>query len=599
MSAEERGAADSTVPADRDRRRAVALAAWSAGVVATGSISARVRGVHRRPALRTSPIAASASAHTAPPVSATSTQPPAPSAATATPTVAPSTTTNDSPSGLTGESLVLHVARRASFGPTPALLDEIRSLGVEGWLEQQLVPAAIDDDELEDRLAPLGDLERGPRDFRTLNRSRDDALADLRVAAVVRAVHARAQLQEIMVDLWHDRFAASATKGTVAWHLPTYDRASIRPHALGRFLDLLRAVTRSGAMLEFLDTAASAAPDVNENHARELLELHTAGRDSGMEETDVAGAARVLSGWTLDPHTLDVVFDPERHHPGPATVLGWSTPGRSGAAGGEDLDRLLQHLAMHPATATSIATLLARRFIADDPPSEVVASTAAAYLAAGTDVGSTLRHLFASASFRSGGSPIVRRPLDLLAAQLRATNATLEVPNVVGRVLAPPPALAPIGDPVIGAAGATDPLVEPLARSVLPPRPIALSVAKVLRRNGQALFAAPDPSGYAVRGSRWSSGDALLRRWTLGAVLAQDRLPGIHIDVEPLVGAAATAGAAVDALAARCFGTAPAAATRAGALAAMGRAESDAVDGPRQLRDALAFLLAAPEVQVR
>jgi uncharacterized protein (DUF1800 family) len=561
-------------------------------------MSALAKALADRRALWTTPIAASASEDTAPPVSAASIGAPAATRA-ATPLAATSPTAAVAASELVGEALVLHVARRVSFGPTPALLDEIRSLGVDGWLEEQLSPSAIEDAEVEDRLAPLGDLERGPRDFRTFNRPRDEVLADLRVAAVVRAVHGRRQLQELMVDLWHDHLAASAAKGKVAWHLPAYDRASIRPHALGRFVDLLRAVTRSGAMLEYLDTAVSAAPDVNENHGRELLELHTVGRDSGMGEADVVGAARVLSGWTLDPQTLEVVFDPARHHPGPATVLGWTTPGRSGAAGGEDLDSLLQHLATHPATAITIATLLARRFIADDPPSEVVASTAAAYLEAGTDLASTLRHLFASASFRSGGSPIVRRPLDLLAAQLRGTNAALEVPNVVGRVLSPPPELEPIVDPVIAAAGAADPLVEPLAGAVLPTRPIAVSIANVLRRNGQALFAAPNPSGFAVRGSRWGFGDALLRRWTLGAVLAQDRLPGISIDVESLVDAAATAGPAVDALAVRCFGAAPAVATRTGALAAMGRGESDAVDDPQQLRKALAFLLAAPEVQVR
>ena len=280
------------------------------------------------------------------------------------------------------------------------------------------------------------------------------------------------------------------------------------PTLLGRFTDLLQAVTRSSAMVEYLDTRASSAPDVNENHGRELLELHTVGRDAGFGPTDVIGAARVLSGWTLDPRTLSVTFDPDRHHSGPATVLGWSTPGHAGAAGAGDLDGMLGHLATHPATATRVASLLVERFVADEAPPELVASTASAYLAAGTDLAATLRHLFASTPFRSTSAPITRRPFDLFAAQLRAADADLDVPNLVERLLPVTTELEPLVGPLLDATGVVDPLAEPLARWALDRRPIATSVVQVLRANGQPLFAAPNPAGHPMAGASWTSGDA-------------------------------------------------------------------------------------------
>ncbi|MGH9274499.1 MAG: DUF1800 domain-containing protein, partial [Acidimicrobiales bacterium] len=563
MRSDEAETPEADAPADRDRRRALGMVAWSAGVALTGSVAARSRAATTNTVLDPRPRPA--------------TSPTAPSAAAvAAPTGAPSTTaqpaTTTAPmeqaGPLSGDALVLHIAKRATFGPTLALLDEIRTLGVDPWLERQLAPAAIPDAAVDEELVNLRDLARHPADFRADGRVGDGLLGDLRVAALLRATRSNRHLQEVMVDLWHDHLTASAAKGCVEWHLPTYDRESIRPHALGRFADLLRAATRSGAMLEYLDTTSSSAPDVNENHGRELLELHTVGGAAGFTQEDVTGAARVLSGWTLHPQDLTVIFDPARHHAGPATVLGWSTAGGGGARAAGDLDSLLNHLATHPATATRIASLLVRRFVADAPPDSVVASTAAAYLATGTDIAATLRHLFATAEFRRAGAPILRRPFDLLVAQLRATGATLDVPNLGERLLPvaarTDPLVGPLVEPLLEGTGMMlDPLAEPLVRGVVEQRPIARSMADTLRTNGQLLFMAPNPSGHTITGSRWISGDALLRRWTLGALVAQDGLPGITVDPVPLAGGAPTAGAATDALARHCFGTAASAATRA------------------------------------
>ena len=601
MRSDEAGVSGAASTSDGGRRRALALVAWSAGLVVTGSVTARAKGEARgaAEAESLSGTAVPRAMPAAPPL------PPgdAPVKDNAVGPAAGASTPSGASVTLTGDALVLHVARRVSFGPTPSLLDEIRSEGVDAWLERQLAPADIPDEEVDGQIVRLHDLERSPAEFKAIGRFGDSVLADLRVAALVRAARSNRHLQEVMVDLWHDHLAASGNKGVVGWHLPAYDRASIRPHALGSFVDLLGAATKSGAMLEYMDTARSSAPDVNENHGRELLELHTVGIGAGFGQDDVTGAARVLSGWTVDPHTLAVVFDPSRHHDAPAAVLGWSTPGRTGAQGASDLDSLLRYLATHPATANRIASLLVRRFVADVPPEDVVASTAAAYLAAGSDLGDTLRHVFNTSAFRSGGAPIVRRPFDLFAAQVRTTEAILDVPDVGARLLAVPsdlgPLVNPVLAPVVDASGMLDPVVEPVVRGILEPRPIARSVTDVLWRNGQLLFMAPNPSGHAVAGFRWVSGDALLRRWTLGATLAQGGLPGIAVDSQALVGDARTVAAAADALATRCFGTVASATTRGGAIAATGRADDDVIDVQRDVPLLLAFLLAAPEMQVR
>ena len=275
-------------------------------------------------------------------------------------------------------------------------------------------------------------------------------------------------------------------------------------------------------------------------------------------------------------------------------MVGWTTPGRSGPGAGADLDSLLEHLATHPATANRIATVLLERFVADDPPADLVASTAGAYLSSGTDLAATLRHIFASDAFRTP-TPIVRRPFDLFAAQLRATAAALTVPNLPERLVPSVNELLPLD----GVTNLVDQIAGGVVDGALGQRPIAVTVRQVLRRNGQLLFAAPNPSGHPVAGSRWSFGDALLRRWSLAAAVAHDQLPGITIDPAALAGGGTRAGDVVDALAIRCFAYPASAATRAATLTAMDRTEGDPIDAPLRLRQALAFLLAAPEMQVR
>ncbi|GAP35443.1 DUF1800 domain-containing protein [Piscinibacter sakaiensis] len=185
---------------------------------------------------------------------------------------------------------------------------------------------------------------------------------------------------------WSNHFSIAATKGATLGLVAPYEREAIRPHAFGRFAELLRAATLHAGMLLYLDNAQSIGPGspagrrrargLNENLARELLELHTVGVHGGYDQRDVTELARLLTGWTVRRgEGLAVVFEPARHEPGPKTVLG-----RRYEEGPQAVDRLCEDLARHPATARFLATKLVRHFVADEPPAALVDAVAAAHL---------------------------------------------------------------------------------------------------------------------------------------------------------------------------------------------------------------------------
>ncbi|MBL8157578.1 MAG: DUF1800 domain-containing protein, partial [Anaerolineae bacterium] len=188
---------------------------------------------------------------------------------------------------------------------------------------------------------------------------------------------------ERLVWFWSNHFTISVLKQRMIFVAGGYEREAIRPNVLGRFEDLLIATVRHPAMLLYLDNAFSIGPDspagrftgrgLNENHAREILELHTLGVNGGYTQTDVIELARVLTGWSVDRQGTDndngFKFFPNRHQPGTKTLLG-KTYAEAGEAEGR---QALIELARHPSTARHIATKLARHFIADEPPPQAVA----------------------------------------------------------------------------------------------------------------------------------------------------------------------------------------------------------------------------------
>jgi uncharacterized protein (DUF1800 family) len=452
---------------------------------------------------------------------------------------------------MAGRDQALRAARRLTFGPTPALLDDLRGTGVDAWLSRQLDPTSIDDSATDRRLLALGGLwidiarllpatedsallpltDRLAETVSStamalqelelllvpaLRAEMDGALAELRLATVVRATYSERQLLELMVDHWWNHFNVWPGKGSfTGGFVVEADRKVIRPHALGRFTDLVAASAASPAMLMYLDNWLNHASNPNENFGRELLELHTVGAESGFTERDVHDAARVFSGWTIDLRRGRFAFVPEWHDTGAKRVLDWSTSGRTGSAGVEEGRALLSHLAHHPSTARHLATKLARRFVADEPPQELVASAAAAYLAHDTAIVPVLQHIVASDAFWSS-EPKVRRPLELFVAALRSTGAE-------------------VGDPI---GTSTD---------------AGCAIDATLLALGQRPFDAPAPDGYPDRAGPWL-GAGLLGRWATAHELARGDLGGIRIDVPALIGSATTAGSVVDALLSRLHG---------------------------------------------
>src|SRR5439155_17155836 len=223
------------------------------------------------------------------------------------------------------------------------------------YLEEQLHPEQMEESPaVAWRLWPLDTLQVDT-DFR-FEFPKEQVQAELQQAAVIRAVYSRRQLQQVMVDFWTDHFNISQLKGDSAFMKTTDDAEVIRRHALGKFRDLLWASAKSPAMLYYLDNARNTHSAVNENYARELMELHTMGVTGGYTQRDVQEVARCFTGWSLqDARTWwngTYVFRPEQHDDGPRRVLGVTLPPGLGERHGE---RVLEMLADHPSTARFVA----------------------------------------------------------------------------------------------------------------------------------------------------------------------------------------------------------------------------------------------------
>src|SRR5437762_11679598 len=217
-----------------------------------------------------------------------------------------------------------------------------------------------------------------------------DFVAQLAQVKLLRAVASERQLQEVMADFWFNHFNVFAGKQMEAALLREYEGKVLRPNALGSFPELLEATTRSPAMLIYLDNWRNMRRRLNENYARELLELHTLGVDGGYTQQDIIEVARCFTGWTVEQPQKDprFVFRRRQHDFGEKHVLGHVIPpGR----GEEDAEEVLRILAAHPSTAHFIARKLARRFVSDDPPETLVARIAASYSRTQGDIRSMLR----------------------------------------------------------------------------------------------------------------------------------------------------------------------------------------------------------------
>ncbi len=315
----------------------------------------------------------------------------------------------------------LHLLRRATWGPTPALHAQIAKLGSKAWLDQQLRPTAIDDRANQQLIA-----NRFPRLSWTLKQAYQHSdegwqlMQDLGVATIARAAWSKRQLFEVMVDVWSNHLNVTNFHDSVWWSRHDYDRAVIRKHALGKYSDMLAASATHPAMLMYLNNAESTKDNPNENYGRELLELHTVGVDAGYTEDEMRTSALILTG--LGVHYYDDVndgtfrYNATNHYTGHVQVLGWSSQNTNAKNGLTVALDYVDYLAHHPATAHRIATKLCRRFVSDTPPAGLLDAMATAYRHNDTAIVPMLRVLFDSTAFRtSKGAKVIRPRQDVLA----------------------------------------------------------------------------------------------------------------------------------------------------------------------------------------
>src|SRR3970040_1653909 len=259
---------------------------------------------------------------------------------------------------LTQEQKITHLLSRMSFGATPEEREKITRMGGSAYLEEQLQPERIPDPIVEERLKQRKTVRLSSKELFELypppNQAKKQGVTissrmqgpryvifELQQARLLRAVYSRRQLYEVMVDFWTNHFNVFAAKGADRWLVPSYDRDTIRPHAFGKFKDLLRATAQSPAMLFYLDNWLSVNPEaalrargadgqpsirrgINENYARDLMELHTLGVDGGYTQKDVEEVARCFTGWPIrrprgEPEFL---FNARIHDPREKVVLG-------------------------------------------------------------------------------------------------------------------------------------------------------------------------------------------------------------------------------------------------------------------------------------
>ena len=466
------------------------------------------------------------------------------------------------------DAAIVHVLNRLGFGPRPGDVARVRAMGLSAYIDQQLHPERIANQNLDARLASFTTLTMGQRDLSeqyflpALEMRRDQALRQQRAAIqeqrsapqsgqgdmmapgatppnpaaalppearmaqaaaqnvtnelmqakMLRATMSERQLEEVLADFWFNHFNVFIGKGQVRQYLTAYERDAIRPHVLGRFRDLLGAVAHSPAMLFYLDNFQSAAPasnnqmmrlgpqrrmgrgltpeqqqrlerlqqgngrgrGLNENYAREIMELHTLGVDGGYTQQDVIELARILTGWTIDRPQQggEFMFRPQTHDTGTKTFLGTTFK----SDGEKEGERALDLLANHPSTARHISYQLAQRFVADEPPAALVDRAAKVFLSTKGDLREVVRTIVTSPEFFSDDVTRVKvkTPLEFVVSAVRVTGA--EVSNAQPLVVA-------------------------------------------MRNLGMPLYGAQPPTGYSMTSDAWVNTGSLLNRMNFAVQL--------------------------------------------------------------------------------
>jgi uncharacterized protein (DUF1800 family) len=474
--------------------------------------------------------------------------------------------------GLTDREAAEHLLSRLSFGARPGEVEKILAIGLEKWVQQQLEHVAPDT-ELEKKLLGYdalsldnetivntylnaGQVVRMMQRNGTLSK---DSMAKLEKAdyrkdllklmqekglkppqelnrqlvaqKLIRAVYSENQLQEVMTDFWFNHFNVSVTKGQSQPYVLTYERDAIRPHTLGKFESLLKATAQHPAMLYYLDNASSGSDNnemnqrikkmvpansklkkqagLNENYAREVMELHTLGVDGGYMQADVTEVARALTGWTVRPMMKDgygerlsklkqsrlgknmattegdFLFLAVRHDQQEKTVLGKKYPSNGGLNEGLEV---LHQLATHPSTARFICKKIATRFVCDTPSASLVSTMSEVFTKTGGDIKQTMIAMLNSREFwkKEVLRSKIKSPFELVVSAIRATNADLRNANQLN---------------------------------------------DWCTRMGQKIYSYAAPTGFPDKASFWVNTGSLLNRMNFGLAIAAQRIPGVGINL--------------------------------------------------------------------
>jgi uncharacterized protein (DUF1800 family) len=398
---------------------------------------------------------------------------------------------------LSKDKVAVHALDRLTFGARPGDRERVKKLGFEKFLDEQLHPEKlVENPALAAKLEPLKTLslpvETLIRDYPPRGGAANSAQViarELNEAKLQRAIYSTHQLEELMVDFWYNHFNVFFNKGADRHLVPAYEREAIRPHVLGKFRDMLVATAHHPAMLFYLDNwQSSSVRGLNENYARELMELHTLGVDGGYTQKDVTEVARCFTGWTiLQPRVKGTFFFARRQHDnGEKTVLGVTIPAGGGKSDG---DKVLELVAKHPSTARFISRKLAVRFVADDAPPELIERMAKTFRETDGDIRAVLRTMFLSREFLSETAyrAKVKSPFEMVVSAARAANAEVES---------------------------------------------AAPLAQQLARMGQPLYRKVEPTGYSSANAEWVNSSALLARMNFAVSLSQNKLRGIRVPLD-------------------------------------------------------------------
>jgi uncharacterized protein (DUF1800 family) len=349
---------------------------------------------------------------------------------------------------------------------------------------------------------------------------------ELNQGKLLRTIYSERQLEEVMTDFWFNHFNVFIGKGPEKLLINNYEQEVIRPHALGKFEDLLVATAKSPAMLFYLDNWMSVGPNslqaeggprvrygpygrphvvrpkqrhnsgLNENYGRELLELHTLSVNGGYTQRDVTEVAKVFTGWTIEKLRDGASFryNAAMHEPGPKFVLGHKIKPK-----GEDEGKTVLHmLATSPQTARFISLKLAQRFVSDDPPPALVDRMAVTFEKKKGDIREVLITLFHSPEFWSDQTyrAKIKTPLEFVASAVRATGADVQD---------------------------------------------GLFLVRQLNKMGMPPYGSQPPTGYPMKADKWVSSSSLLTRMNFALALTSGRVRGVNLDAKQLAGETAAA----------------------------------------------------------